>query len=421
MKKLKNKIFWIINIILSLFLITILFIFNYQYYNREKTIINQNLFRMKNEVFNKNFQHKNNGVFSRKIDSFDNIENELNELETPKRFIDAKIYTILLDQDNNIFEIVSHTEDGMTNDNITTIATEIINKNVESKIYIGNLYFHNYSYNYEAQNRITLIDTTDVRARLITSFEITVLIFLFAEIVIIAISKLLSNWIIKPIEITFNKQKQFIADASHELKTPLSVIIACSEALEEDKKEHKWIETIQSESERMSKLITNLLDLAKVEDESIKKLYEEINLSKLIEKSILTLESLIYEKNIKLDYHIDENIKYKCDSDEIKQLISILMDNAIKHSCTKGEIVFELKNERNNIILKVKNKGNPIPKGEEEKIFERFYRGDKSRNRDANRYGLGLAIAKGIVTNHNGNISASSDKDYTTFTVLLKK
>ena len=221
-------------------------------------------------------------------------------------------------------------------------------------------------------------------------------------------------------EKSFTKQKQFIADASHELKTPLSVIIACAETLEENPKEQKWIENIKNESNRMSKLVTNLLDLAKLEEGNNKALYEEINLSKLVEKSILPFESLAYEQNIKLDYEINENILFKCNSEEIKELLSILLDNAIKHSSKKGSIRVNLNIIKNDIVLETINKGNPIPKGEEEKIFERFYRVDKSRNRNENRYGLGLAIAKCIVTNHNGKISAFSNNEYTTFKIIFK-
>ena len=413
MKKLKNKIFWTLFTILTLFSFSVLFIFNYQNYSREKLNIERNLLQINKEPFNKNFKDE--------IPAKEDIDfaNRFNEEKNPKKFIDATIYTVLLNKDNSILEILSHTEDGTINENIEEYAKKIINENKNNSTYIGSLYFSKYSYNYEIDRQITIYDNTDIQERLIYTLQISSLIFILIEIVIVIISKILSLWIIKPVEVSFNKQKQFIADASHELKTPLSVIMASADALKEYPKEQKWLDTICSESDRMSKLITNLLDLAKVEND--KKIYEEVNLSKVIEMSILTLESLVYEKNIKLEYNIDENIMYKCNSEEMKELISILMDNAIKHSSKKGKINIELKLEKNNIILKVKNKGNPLPKGEEEKIFERFYRTDKSRNRNENRYGLGLAIAKSIVLNHNGNISAHSDNDFTTFTVILKK
>ena len=112
---------------------------------------------------------------------------------------------------------------------------------------------------------------------------------------------------------------------------------------------------------------------------------------------------------------------FNCNEDRIKELLSILMDNAIKHSLPNSQITVKLSKEKNNIYLSVKNKGKEIPVSEREKIFERFYRLDKSRNRDDNRYGIGLSIAKNIVINHNGTISVNCKDGYTTFIVNFKQ
>jgi signal transduction histidine kinase len=195
--------------------------------------------------------------------------------------------------------------------------------------------------------------------------------------------------------------------------------MANAEMLESNPKEKKWLTNIKEESERMNKLISNLLNLAKLENINNKDSYEELDLSKLIEKAILPFESLLFEKNVEFEYSITKDIKYKCNREEIKQLIAILLDNAIKHSETKGQVEVSLKKDKQ-IILNVTNKGKEIPKEEIEHIFERFYRADKSRNRDDNRYGLGLAIAKKIVENHNSKINCHSENGYTTFTVIFK-
>ena len=144
------------------------------------------------------------------------------------------------------------------------------------------------------------------------------------------------------------------------------------------------------------------------------------NLSKIVEMSVLTFESLMYENKIELEYDIQKDINIKCNSSQIKQLVAILIDNAIKHSETNGKISIALKKQKNDTVLTVSNRGKEIPKEIREKIFERFYRADESRNRDTNRYGLGLAIAKNIVENHNGKISVESEKGITTFKVVLK-
>ena len=146
---------------------------------------------------------------------------------------------------------------------------------------------------------------------------------------------------------------------------------------------------------------------------------KEENLSKITEGEILTFESLFYEKNIKLKYDVKKNIKCFCNGDMIKELLGILIDNAIKH--TKGKVIINLYKAGKDIVLEVKNDGEKIKKEDEKKIFERFYKVDESRNRDSNRYGLGLAIAKEIVLKHNGTITASSKNEYTIFKVTLSQ
>lgn len=130
---------------------------------------------------------------------------------------------------------------------------------------------------------------------------------------------------------------------------------------------------------------------------------------------------MFFENKIKYEYYINENIFYKCNGEQIKQVVGILIDNAIKHSDKKGNIIISLLESKNNIILKVSNKGEAIKKGDEEKIFERFYRADKSRNRKDNRYGLGLSIARKIINLHNSSIVAFSKDGYTTFKIEFNK
>ena len=408
MKKLKNKVFFVIFFILTIFLVSILVIFNSQNYGQEVSNIKENLMRMddvkvKNPVPNNNIQ-----------------SNNFKDEKEPKIFMDSTVYTVILGQDFNIVDVVNHTTNNVTDDEIKQIAENIINKNDSKNMQIGNLYFDSYSYLFTRNNdSLVIIDNSKAQDKLIQILKTSIFMFAGLELIIILISVNLTKWIIKPVIESFNKQKQFIEDASHELKTPISVIIASAEALENEPEEKKWLDNIKSESERMSNLVSDLLDMAKSEN-GIKEQYTNENLSKLVERSVLTFESLIYEKDIKLDYNIEENINFTCNSNQIKQVIGILIDNAIKHSCLKGEIKINLKKEKGNIVLTVTNKGKEIPKEEQEKIFERFYRGDESRNRNENRYGLGLAIAKNIVTNHNGKIGVISENGYTTFKIIFK-
>ncbi len=410
MKKLKIKVFVTIFTILSISITCILFLFNTTIYIREKNNIQDNLMRMMNE--------KNDFTPPKSVDEKETISVNKDDDNRPKRFMDVDIYTIIL-QDNQISQIISHTKEETTPNEIKKEALKILQSKKKDSLEIGNLYFRKYSYRYQS-NQIILIDNQEVNETLRLNLFLSIIAFIVFETIFYVLSQSISKWIIQPVEESFSKQKQFIADASHELKTPLSVIMASAEAMESDK-DKKWLRNIQNESNRMNDLIKELLDLAKLENENRKVILEEHNLSKLVEMAVLPLESLIYEKNILFDYHIEENITFSCQTSEIKQLVTILMDNAIKHCKNNGHINLELKQEKSVVILLVKNEGTPIPMGEEEKIFERFYRADKARNRNENRYGLGLAIAKKIVEKHHGKIKAYSRDGYTSFEVILKR
>jgi len=197
--------------------------------------------------------------------------------------------------------------------------------------------------------------------------------------------------------------------------------MASIDCIEVNKKNEKYINNMKSESDRMNNLITKLLDLSKSENRTNKELYSLNNLSKIVEKRALVFESLAFENNVSINTLIEKDIMLKCSRVELDEVISILIDNAIKHSYKDTVIKVNLYKDKNNIILDIINNGKDIPSDECDKIFERFYRMDKSRNRDSNRYGLGLAIAKNIVNNHDGQIKAFSIDNLTTFRITFKQ
>ena len=416
MNKLRNKVFNIIFIILTISVLSFIFLFNIQKYIELKSNVKNSL----NMATNKNDKEEILPDMKPDIKPNEDIEmNKDSNIDKNIKFMDSTIYTVLINDDNSIKEVINHSNNNISDTKINSIAKNILDKDNIKELYIGNLYFNNYSYKYVSGDSLTILDNTKIRSSLILSLEISIIIFVVLELIIYFITKLLTKYITEPVNNTFKKQKEFIEDASHELKTPLSVIIASTEALENDYNE-KWINNIKYESERMNNLIINMLELAKSEhEETITKVNN--NLSKIVELSILSMEVKAYEDNVKIKYDIEKDINMLLDEVSIKELLSILIDNAIKHSYKNSTLNISLKSNANNIVLLVKNKGDNISSEDMDKIFERFYRGDKSRNRNNNRYGLGLAIAKNIVLNHNGEISVESDNHITTFKVLFKK
>ena len=404
MKKLKFKTFIILLIILTLFIISLLVIFNYQLYQRELNDVKKDLKEI--ETIHNNYYIVNDDVI---IDG-----NNMKPM-----FINANVYVISFDSIHNITNITSYTDNGLSNAEIIKLATNFLNTNKKSDI--GNLYTSRYAYYLTNKNNLIIMDNYIINNKLGDYFRMSLLIFILLEILIIYVSNILTKWLTKPVIESFSKQKQFIVDASHELKTPLAIITASAESLELEPTEKKWLDNIKSESERMNKLVTDLLDLAKSENMEIKEKYNINNLSKIIEKTSLTFESLIYENKLEIEDNIDKDIMFSCNPDKIRELLGILLDNAIKHSTKNSKITVNLYKDKNNIILEIKNKGKEITKEDQEKIFDRFYRVDESRNRSDNRYGLGLSIAKNIVTSHNGKISVNCKNGYTTFKVIFKQ
>ena len=410
MKKLKNKVFLVIFLLLTGFTSIVFF-----------TTITKNYIERKNTISDMltKIPLSSLGLDRRNDNEEQTFVKRIPNQDSRKIYLDFTIYTILLDENGNYEGLVNHTNnDSLNEENIKVIANDII-KNHKDNIYIGNLYINKYSYSFTPINTLIIMDNTELNNILVNQLISNILLFLLCEIAIFIFAYLITKWIITPVNKSFEKQKIFVADASHELKTPLSVMIASADAYFNDKND-KWVMNMKNESERMIKLVTELLDLAKTEQEQ-DIIMEYNNLSDIIESSILTFESLFYDNKIKLKYNIEKDIKIACNENLIIELMSILIDNAIKHCKEKGKVNVNLTKKNKQIILEVINTGLPIKKEDEEKIFERFYKVDTSRNRNSNNYGLGLAIAKNIVERHEGQISAHSSDGYTTFKVVFKE
>lgn len=220
-----------------------------------------------------------------------------------------------------------------------------------------------------------------------------------------------SSRIVKPFSENYEKQKRFITDAGHELKTPLTIIDADTEVLEMDFGENEWITDIQTQTKRMADLTNNLILLSRMEEERKKELMIEFPLSDVVEETVGTFQSLIKTQNKTLNSDIKPFIVMRGDEKAIRQLVTILLDNAVKYSDEEGRIEVSLEKQKNRIRFSVFNTTEIISREHLEHLFDRFYRTDSSRNSQTGGYGLGLSIAAATVNAHKGKIVALTEDE----------
>lgn len=237
------------------------------------------------------------------------------------------------------------------------------------------------------------------------------------------VSLLLAHWVVKPVECAFAQQRQFVADASHELKTPLTVIMTNAELLLEPGYDEKTIsqfsDNILTMSHQMRGLVESLLELARVDNGTAQMTFTRLDFGRLVSDAILPFEPLYFENGISMECQVEEGIILKGSETHLRQVVEILLDNAQKYTAPGGTVTICLKKKsRSHCLLSVKNPGEAISQEDLKKIFKRFYRVDKARSMN-HSYGLGLPIAESIVLNHRGKIWGESAEGVNTFFVQL--
>lgn len=260
--------------------------------------------------------------------------------------------------------------------------------------------------------KIVVFAEKSIEMRLLSQLiRVSVIVLAVSVPVLLLFAFLLSRWAIRPVQSAFDKQRRFISDASHELKTPLTIILANADILGSAHPDNVQLSYIRGQGLRMKQLIHDLLELARLDESSDEIHALPFDISRMVENTVLEFESLAFEAGRTLTFTIAPDITCSGEEPKLKQLVTILLDNAIKHSDERGEIGVELRRDRNRILLSVTNTGGIIQEEDREKIFERFYRSDDSRSRQTGGYGLGLAIAKSIVQAHHGRITAGTRPD----------
>ena len=286
-------------------------------------------------------------------------------------------------------------------------------------------FIDNYRYYFASDNKSgnSIIVFIDFSRELISTFKLASLSFLVGLLCILVlllpVYKLSRN-AIRPIEKSIEKQKQFITDAGHELKTPIAIISADAEVLEMCEGENEWLTSIKHQTERLDGLVKDLVTLSKLDEEKLKNKDTVFCISDAVKETAETFETLALKNEVSLEYNITPNLMYTGNESEIKKLASILCDNAVKY-CKKGGVIkIAVYKSGKNTVFSIYNDCDYIDKSKLDMLFDRFYRADSSRARETGGYGIGLSIAQVIVQRHKGKITAeSSDSKSILFKVVL--
>ena len=250
--------------------------------------------------------------------------------------------------------------------------------------------------------------------------QVSLIVFATSMLLAFVAAWYLSGKMVRPVQDAFERQRRFVADASHELKTPITVIGANADVLAGEIGENKWLGYIRSEAARMNRLVADLLYLAKYDGGEERWVMCDFSLSSAVYGAVLPFESLVYESGRSISTDIADGLTLHGEERRITQLVMILLDNAVKNSYEGSEIRVTLRQNGDKRLLTVENQGEGIPAADLPHIFERFYRADTSRSRETGGYGLGLTIAQSIVAEHGGRIGVTSAPGgWTVFTVTL--
>ena len=302
---------------------------------------------------------------------------------------------------------------------------QVINQALMSRQETGKLQEENLRYlKYRSPMGLTIVfsDTTGEVVAMRNLVCNCLIIFFAAMLVFLVITILLSRWMVKPVEVAWEQQRQFVADASHELKTPLSVIMADAELMQNpeagEEEQEKLSGNILTMTYQMRSLVENMLEMARVDNGNVQMQFEELDFSQLITDAVLSVQLLYEEKDLPLRWEIPEGICLQGSEHHLYQVMDVLLDNALKYSTPGGEVRVEVTNSDRNCLLSVASPGETISEEDLKNIFKRFYRVDKARAINGS-YGLGLPIAESIVRAHKGKIWAQSEGGINTFFVQL--
>ena len=334
---------------------------------------------------------------------------------TPETPFSTRHFTVLFDGFGNPISIFTESIYSINQTQAIEYAESVLQNNDE-RGWVSNYRYKKFSTNFG--EGVVFVDGSVNRSAMMQSTAIVGIVLFICSALVLVLIVFLSNKAVKPIAESYEKQKQFVTDANHELKTPLTLILANLDIAESELGQNEWLDDIRSEGYRMTELVNQLVALSRMDEESYQLNYSNMQLSKMLSDMVSEFAPLCDNRGKTIVSNIEAGINYRGDEALIIRLICILLDNAAKYCDSNGEIYVSLHRGRH-IVLTFENTYETVSDVELGRLFDRFYRADKARTFKGG-YGIGLSIAKAIVEHHRGIIEAyKKDQRHIGFKITL--
>lgn len=428
-RKLRRSFIGIVTISLLIVMAVIAMIFNLANYYATRRIVTTTISQIidnDGELPDKKVNEKPSGRDRKSgLDFYDS--GSLFDNYSPEYHYSTRYFSVILNKDGssvniNLNHIVTYDADDAVDfakNAIRCYGDQLDDSNIVFRK-AGNYYYGLHRLD-KSNTIVVLLDTTAMVKANTRSLCLTLITLAFCMVIMFILVVILSKRAIKPEIENVQRQKVFITNASHELKTPLAVIRANTEMCEMMGEQNEWTESTMRQVDRMQSLIEDLVMLTKSSEFTEPTAHEDTDISRIVADSVKEFDSLVQKDGKSLSSDVPEGIHMSADSSQIQKLSGILLDNAIKYCDDKGHIDVSLSQDRRGTYLRVSNSYTTDSKVNTDMFFERFYRADESHNQKKDGFGIGLSMAESICRQHGGSIKATYRDDVITFTCVLKK